>query len=342
MTRDDGSQRAPAQADGGGRQRLARPDPARHDRLGRAARLVDECSLRGVTSNPAIFEKAILGSTDYDDQLRELAAQGKNAPRDLRRDRDPGRADGRATCCATSGTANDRDDGFVSIEVMPDIAHDTDATIAQARDYWQRVDRPNLMVKIPGTPEGVPAIEQAISEGINVNVTLLFSVEAYAKVAEAYIRGLERRRDAGRVDSTSARWPRSSSRASTREVDKRLEELGRRDLLGHRRHRQRARRVRALQGDLPRRALRDAARRRRARPAPAVGVDRRQEPALQGHDVRRGADRSGHRQHDADADAARVRRPRRGAPARPPTCRPRRSSAALAGAGRGRASTWTT
>jgi transaldolase/glucose-6-phosphate isomerase len=125
----------------------------------------------------------------------------------------------------------DRTDGFVSIEVMPDIAHDTDATIAQARDYWSRVDRPNLMVKIPGTDAGVPAIETAISEGINVNVTLLFSVEAYAQVAEAYIRGLEKRKENG--ESVDIRSVASFfvSRVDT-EVDKRLENAGRPDLLG--------------------------------------------------------------------------------------------------------------
>src|SRR3989440_11978221 len=87
-------------------------------------------------------------------------------------------------------------DGYVSLEVMPDLAHDTEATLAQAREYWRRVDRPNVMIKIPGTEAGLPAIEQAIAEGINVNVTLLFAVGAYEKVAESFIRGLERRREA--------------------------------------------------------------------------------------------------------------------------------------------------
>ncbi|MEA2143591.1 MAG: transaldolase / glucose-6-phosphate isomerase [Solirubrobacteraceae bacterium] len=197
---------------------------------GELQRLVEESSLRGVTSNPAIFEKAILGSTDYDDQLRELAQAGKG-PRDIYEE--IAIQDVQMACDVLRDVweANDHDDGFVSIEVMPDIADDTDATIAQARDYWDRVDRPNLMVKIPGTDEGVPAIEESIAAGINVNVTLLFSVEAYAQVAEAYIRGLERRREAG--ESTDIRSVASFfvSRVDT-EVDKRLEALGRRDLLG--------------------------------------------------------------------------------------------------------------
>jgi transaldolase/glucose-6-phosphate isomerase len=197
---------------------------------GELRRLVDECSLRGVTSNPAIFEKAILGSTDYDDQLRELAEAGKGpleiyeaiAVKDVQMACDVLRDVWEST---------DHADGFVSIEVMPDIAHDTEKTIAQARDYWQRVDRPNLMVKIPGTDEGVPAIETAVAEGININVTLLFSVQAYARVAEAYIRGLERRREAGESLDVHSVASFFVSRVDT-EVDKRLEQIGRRDLLG--------------------------------------------------------------------------------------------------------------
>ena len=197
---------------------------------GELKRLVDEMSLRGVTSNPAIFEKAILGSTDYDAQLRELADQGKG-PREIFEEIAVKDVQMACDVLREVWDSTDRQDGFVSIEVMPDIAHDTEQTLAQARDYWQRVDRPNLMVKIPGTDEGVPAIEQAIAEGININVTLLFSVAAYAKVAEAYIRGLEKRKENG--ESVDVRSVASFfvSRVDT-EVDKRLEQLGRRDLLG--------------------------------------------------------------------------------------------------------------
>ena len=199
------------------------------------------------------------------------------------------------------------DDGFVSLEVEPDLAHDTEATIAQARDYWKRVDRPNVMIKIPGTDEGVPAIEEAIDDGININVTLLFSVEAYARVAEAYIRGLERRLEAGRVGRRAlgrqllrlARGHRGGQAARA---------VRQHRAPGHRRGRERARRLPALQGDLPGRAVREAARRRRRRAAPAVGVDGGQEPALPRHEVRRRARRAAHGEHDADADAARRRR----------------------------------
>ena len=116
-------------------------------------------------------------------------------------------------------------DGFVSLEVGPELARDTDGTLAEARRLWQAVDRPNVMIKIPGTDEGVPAIEQAIYEGINVNVTLLFAVEAYVKVAEAFIRGLERRQEEGKDLDVHSVASFFVSRVDS-EVDKRLEAAG--------------------------------------------------------------------------------------------------------------------
>src|SRR3954470_2743804 len=197
---------------------------------GELRRLRDEDSLRGVTSNPAIFEKAILGSTDYDEQLKEMAGEGQG-PKEIFEA--IAVQDVQMACDVLRPVWEDadRDDGFVSIEVMPDLAHDPEATLAQARDYWQRVDRPNLMIKIPGTEEGLPAIEEAIFEGINVNVTLLFSVEAYAKVAEAYIRGLERRREEDRSLDVHSVASFFVSRVDS-EIDKRLEKVGRTELAG--------------------------------------------------------------------------------------------------------------
>src|SRR4051812_44239293 len=197
---------------------------------GELQRLIDEYSLRGVTSNPAIFEKAILGSPDYDDELRELAEEGLG-PREIYERIAIEDVQSGADVLRSVYDELDGYDGYVSLEVMPDLAHDTEATLAQARDYWGRVDRPNVMIKIPGTDEGVPAIEQATYEGINVNVTLLFSVEAYAKVAEAYIRGLERRRDDGRSLDVHSVASFFVSRVDS-EVDKRLEKLGRTELAG--------------------------------------------------------------------------------------------------------------
>src|SRR3954465_5742548 len=197
---------------------------------GELERMVREESLRGVTSNPAIFEKAILGSADYDDQLRELGEQGLRSSEiyDEIAIKDVQMA---ADVLRPVWDEADHADGFVSLEVHPDLAHKTDETLEQARDYWKRVDRPNLMIKIPGTEEGVPAIEQAIFEGINVNVTLLFSVDAYARVAEAFIPGLGGRGVPGESLDVHSVASFFVSRVDT-EVDKRLEELGRRDLLG--------------------------------------------------------------------------------------------------------------
>jgi transaldolase / glucose-6-phosphate isomerase len=197
---------------------------------GELKRLVDEDSLRGVTSNPAIFEKAILGSTDYDDQVKELAQQGLDA-RAIYEELAIKDVQMATDVLASVHQELGGYDGFVSLEVEPALAHDTDGTLEQARDLWKRVDRPNLFIKIPGTDEGVPAIEQAIFEGINVNVTLLFSVESYARVAEAYIRGLERRKEAGESLDVHSVASFFVSRVDT-EVDKRLAELDREDLRG--------------------------------------------------------------------------------------------------------------
>jgi transaldolase / glucose-6-phosphate isomerase len=197
---------------------------------GELQRLIDEYSLRGVTSNPAIFEKAILGSADYDDQIAELAAQGLTARQIYDEiavtDVQMGADVLRGVYDETGGV-----DGYVSLEVGPEAANDTEQTLREARDYWRRVDRPNIFIKIPGTPAGCPAIEQAIFEGINVNVTLLFAVSAYEQVAEAYIRGLERRLEAGESLDIHSVASFFVSRVDT-EVDKRLEALDNTELLG--------------------------------------------------------------------------------------------------------------
>jgi transaldolase len=196
---------------------------------GELARLVEEDCLRGMTSNPAIFEKAILGSEEYDDQVSALAAEDSRtiyqaiAIQDVQ-----GAADVlRGVYDETNGY-----DGYVSLEVDPDLAFDTDKTIAQAKEYWDRVDRPNLMIKIPGTDEGLPAITESLYRGININVTLLFKVEQYEKVIEAFLVGLERRVDEGLpVDGIHSVASFFVSRVDT-EVDKRLEVLGNTDLQG--------------------------------------------------------------------------------------------------------------
>jgi transaldolase len=155
-------------------------------------RLIDGYAVVGVTSNPTIFEKAISGSAEYDDDIRMLAQAGHRAPAIFER---LATDDIRNACdillprYAQSGHV----DGRVSIEVSPNLAHQTEATMVEARVLWRTVDRPNLMVKIPGTREGIPAIEQMIAEGLSINVTLLFAVSMYEQVMEAYLTGLERR-----------------------------------------------------------------------------------------------------------------------------------------------------
>src|ERR1700759_436944 len=157
---------------------------------GELARLIAEESLRGMTSNPAIFEKAILGSEEYDAQITELAAEDPRTIYQAIAIQDVSSA---ADVLRPVYDETDGYDGYVSLEVTPDLAFDTDKTNAQAKKYWDRVGRPNLMIKIPGTDEGLPAITEALYKGINVNVTLLFKVGQYEKVMDAFMTGLERR-----------------------------------------------------------------------------------------------------------------------------------------------------
>jgi transaldolase/glucose-6-phosphate isomerase len=197
---------------------------------GELQRLVEEDSLRGVTSNPTIFNQAMLGSDDYDDQLAELARAGKNT-REIYQEM--AIRDIQDACDVLRVVYDETDgaDGFVSFEVDPDLAFSTERTIEQTREYWARVDRPNLMIKIPGTSEGAPAIEEMIYEGRNINVTLLFGVEEYTAVAEAFVRGLERRHAEGKSVDISSVASFFVSRVDT-EVDKRLEGTGHEDLMG--------------------------------------------------------------------------------------------------------------
>ncbi len=168
-------------------------------RGGELARMVDEECLRGVTSNPAIFEKAILGdggASPYDEAIAELANAGASA-REIYQQLAIEDVQGACDVLRPVWESSGGSDGFVSFEVDPDLAFDTDRTLEQAKEYWARVDRPNLMIKIPGTDEGLPAITEALAAGINVNVTLLFAVSQYEKVMHAFIAGLDRRRVEG-------------------------------------------------------------------------------------------------------------------------------------------------
>lgn len=157
---------------------------------GELRRLIEEDGLRGMTSNPAIFEKAIAGSHDYDEDIRAMALEGKDAQviYDALSQRDVQSAadEFRPLYDRTDGA-----DGYVSLEVNPHLAHDTQGTMVEARRLWAALDRPNVLIKVPATVEGLPAIRQLIGEGISVNVTLLFGLPRYRQVAEAYIAGIE-------------------------------------------------------------------------------------------------------------------------------------------------------
>lgn len=190
---------------------------------GELKQLVEQQGIRGITSNPSIFEKAIAGNQIYDKDI-EAGIAAHRSTQEIYESLIF--SDIRAACDilrpiyeSTKGL-----DGYVSIEVPPTISHDTQQTIQEARRYYREIGRPNVMVKIPGTKEGIPAIEQAIREGINVNVTLLFSVDSYVASAWAYIQGLEARvadgQDISRISSVASFF---LSRIDTN-IDKRIDE----------------------------------------------------------------------------------------------------------------------
>ena len=191
---------------------------------GKLAKLIQDDGLRGMTSNPTIFEKAITGSGDYHEQIDRAARDGKTGNEiyeEVVLDDIAHAADlFRPLYDSTNGG-----DGFVSLEVSPLLAHNTDGTIREAKSLFSRVNRPNVMIKVPATDKGLPAIEELIASGLNINVTLIFSVHRYEEVAEAYIRGLERRAQAGQpIDRIGSVASFFVSRIDSA-VDKQLDEL---------------------------------------------------------------------------------------------------------------------
>ena len=187
-----------------------------------------ERGVRGITSNPSIFQKAIEGNADYDSQLRSLVAEGTSIADSYW---DLVTADIRDALAILRPVYDDSDgvDGYVSVEVAPSLARDTAGTIEAARHLNTSIDAPNLYVKIPGTAEGLPAIRQMISEGRSINVTLLFSLERYGEVIEAYLSGLEA--CSGDLSTVSSVASFFVSRVDT-EVDHRLEQIGTDEALG--------------------------------------------------------------------------------------------------------------
>jgi transaldolase len=179
--------------------------------------------IRGVTSNPTIFEKAMAAGSDYDAQLREVTSGGAStidAYWDLVTTDIAHAADVlRPLYDELYGT-----DGFVSVEVSPDLAHDTDGTVAQAKQLWERLARPNVMIKIPATPAGIPAITRTLAEGINVNITLIFALARYGEVVDAFMSGLEQRvANGGSIERLASVASFFVSRVDT-ETDRRLPE----------------------------------------------------------------------------------------------------------------------
>jgi transaldolase len=192
---------------------------------GNLADLMANQHVVGVTSNPTIFQAALSNGERYDAQIRELAALGTDRDQAVR----VITTDDVRNACEIMRPAYDASgavDGRVSIEVSPGLAHDTDATVAEAADLWKTVDQPNLLIKIPGTKEGWPAITETIANGISVNVTLIFGLEQYQHVMEAYVAGLEKARENGHdlsgIHSVASFFV---SRVDT-EIDKRLDASG--------------------------------------------------------------------------------------------------------------------
>lgn len=192
---------------------------------GELARRIESDAVTGVTSNPTIFAGAIVGSDDYTEQLRDL--KSGDTPTEVIV-KSLMASDITRACdeLAEVHLATQGRDGFVSVEVSPTLASDTDATVAEARDWVKQISRPNLLVKVPATPEGIPAIRQLIGEGTSVNVTLIFSLERYLEVIDAYLSGLEHFHEVGGDLSSVASVASFFVSRFDSEVDKRLNDLG--------------------------------------------------------------------------------------------------------------------
>jgi transaldolase len=164
---------------------------------GAFAGMIANCAVTGATSNPTIFAQAITGSDRYDDQLRAAVASGMRAPQELFFELALDDVRRAADLVRPAYDESDGRDGFVSFECTPDLADDSEATIEQALELWDRLARPNVMIKVPATAAGIPAIEELTARGVNVNITLLFSVARYEQVIDAYLSGVERRHASG-------------------------------------------------------------------------------------------------------------------------------------------------
>ena len=294
-------------------RRQGRPEEAdRHD------------GVKGVTSNPSIFEKAIGSSDEYDGAIGKALKKGDRPVADLFEQLAVEDIQHAADVLRPVYDRLNGDDGFVSLEVSPYLAMDTKGTIAEAERLWKDVKRKNLMVKVPATPEGLPAIEHLIGEGISINITLLFSQEVYRAGRGGLSRGPRKIRRQGRRSLACRqrrqllRQPhrqrgRQAARREDRQGQRPHREGAARRAEGQGRDRQRQARLSGLQAPVLRRALGQARGQGRQAAAAAVGLDRHQEQGLQRRALCRGADRPQHRQHRAAGDAGRVPRSRQAA-----------------------------
>lgn len=276
-------------------------DDLSRDRLrsGNLQELIDTKSVVGVTTNPSIFQKALSEGHTYDAQIAELAARGADVDATIRTVTTD---DVRSACDVLVPQWEDSDgvDGRVSIEVDPRLAHETEKTIQQAIELWKIVDRPNLFIKIPATKAGLPAISAVLAEGISVNVTLIFSVQRYREVMDAYLTGMEKARQAGhslsKIHSVASFFRNRQAAGQNRlAASARTARPGR--------CRQCPPGLCRLPGGLRRqRSLSVPQGRRRPGPAPVVGFHRREEPRLLGHPLRHRVGRPTHREHYAGKD----------------------------------------
>ena len=273
---------------------------------GELRRLIEEDGLRGITSNPSIFEKAIAGSHEYDKAICAMALEGENVAEIYE-----------ALSLQDVQSASDEfrplydeidgKDGFVSLEVNPHLAHNTSATIEGARRLWAALSRPNVFIKVPATAEGIPAIRQLISEGISVNVTLLFGLPRYRLVAEAYISGIETRLAQGKPVNHVA----SVASFFVSRIDVLVDSLLEKTIVQGGKKAELAKKLRGQVAVASAKAAYQIYKEifgsarftigedRCSCPASALGQHRHQEPGLQRREIHRSAHRSGHGQHDS-------------------------------------------
>ena len=260
-------------------------------------KMIEEDGLRGVTSNPSIFQKAIGESDEYADAMKSFLAEGDHSVSEIYEHLAV--ADIQAACDVMRPVQDETKgrDGYVSLECSPYLANDTEATVKEAIRLRGLVDRPNLMVKVPATPNGIPAIQRLIGEGMSINITLLFSIEAYEKVVEAYISGLEAAQKAGKDIAAGGQRRLLLRQPHRQRRGQEARGRGQGEALRQGRHRQRQAGLRPLQGTVLRPEVGGAGQGRRAHPAPALGLDLGQGQGAEGHPLRRSPDRQRHGGH---------------------------------------------